>query len=372
MFLSLRFPITYILMVRFDLRKRGGEVGRYEAADGIRGVACLIVLILHSIVILYYGLNGYLVGIPKVGVWLFFVLSAFLLTAKFESGGITAKTILSYVVGRVLRILPLYIGFVFIYWYFGTAGINDSSDVIKSLTLTGSYSHLWTIPVEFKYYALLPFIAFLLMYVKKKRGIATSLATGLVIVLVHQYVWPYWETPFGSPDVFWYISCFVMGSLAAICMSASDKFVTNSRADAVVVLSVFLVFALSPYARFKFFGITPDDYLVNKHVYFGFMCAILVVFLSRGHGVSGALMKKMPLVAVGRWSYPIYLVHWLIIQKIAVFYSGNYIALIASIVLSIAAGGVIHYIIEIPLERFRQYVMRGIVNWNNRRPISAP
>jgi peptidoglycan/LPS O-acetylase OafA/YrhL len=79
--------------------------------DGIRGVACLIVLVLHCVG--FSGIfpsifgDGGMVGIPKVGVWLFFVLSAFLLTLKHLDGPFSIEALTDYSVSRFLRIVPI-------------------------------------------------------------------------------------------------------------------------------------------------------------------------------------------------------------------------------------------------------------------------
>lgn len=51
---------------------------RFEGADGIRGLACLIVLCTHAVAMFFNSTYMALAGMGKVGVWLFFVLSAFL------------------------------------------------------------------------------------------------------------------------------------------------------------------------------------------------------------------------------------------------------------------------------------------------------
>lgn len=337
-------------------------VVRFEAADGIRGVACLIVLILHAVVIFYYGLNGYLTGMPKIGVWLFFVLSAFLLTSKFELDGFSQKSIASYLAGRIFRIIPLYLMFIFVYWHFGTAGINTNEDVIQSIFLSGAYSHLWTIPIEFKYYAILPLVSFALIYAKNKLGLTASLLLGVLVVAAQQYIWPYWQSPAITADVTWFLSCFAVGSMAAICMTTSRRFVTGARADFVAITAIFLMVITSPYIRLKLFGIPPDSYLLNKYVYFSVGCAVVTVFLSHGDGFSGAVMKSYPLRILGRWSYPVYLVHWLIIMKVAALYHGNPMAAFISVIISIGVGGGIHYAVERPIERFRHSLMRKITS----------
>lgn len=336
-------------------------VRKFEGADGVRAVACLIVLVLHSIVLLYQGLDGYLVGIPKVGVWIFFVLSAFLLTSKFDTDGFSVKKICSYAIGRVIRILPLYFLFCVLYRYAGTAGINSDSDLWKAVTLQGGYSHLWTIPVEFKFYLFLPVIALAAIWSRDKAGTFGAVSLGVLLVLFQQFIWPYWLTPSGTAEVRWYFSCFTIGVFAAALFSRIDKFVTGRSADLVVVFFFIIIVCITPYMQYKLFGVAPSDYLINKFVYLGLLCSVFMVFLVSGRGVFGRLMRSKFLLAIGRWSYPIYLVHWLIISELYNWFSFSVTGVLLSIVVSILVGGVIHYVIERPLDKWRASIMKAII-----------
>jgi peptidoglycan/LPS O-acetylase OafA/YrhL len=330
---------------------------RFEGADGLRGIACLIVLTLHALYFFYDGLGGFLYGLPKIGVWLFFVLSAFLLTCKFVSDGFSMASLLSYSIGRVLRILPLYFVFVIAYWWLGTAGIDSSEDLIKAMLLGGTYAHLWTVPVEFKYYLVLPLVAYVLIFSKKKFGATGSLAVGVMIVFAEQWLWPYWETPTANSAVKWYLSCFAMGAIAAMYVEQSARWATARNTDLVAFTFLFVVLLVSPYSRYIFFGVEPGRYLLNKFVYFGVLCAVLVVFVIHGRGMIGVLVGSYFLRQVGRWSYSIYLVHWMVVVKLASIFSGDLLAAVLSIVAALLIGGVIHYVLELPLERFRRLLM---------------
>lgn len=94
----------------------------YAGADGIRGFACLIVLLVHAAALFFNDIYMALAGTGKIGVWLFFVLSAFLLTSKFEQSGFSVFSISAYAMGRALRVLPIFVLVVFLYYVFGTVG----------------------------------------------------------------------------------------------------------------------------------------------------------------------------------------------------------------------------------------------------------
>jgi peptidoglycan/LPS O-acetylase OafA/YrhL len=97
------------------------------------------------------------------------VLSAFLLT--FPLIGRTAKQFrdggfwLSYALRRVLRIFPLYILVLLVSYLFSTRYPTpyviplSGTELLDHLTLQAGKSIYWTVPVEFKYYLVLPFVA---------------------------------------------------------------------------------------------------------------------------------------------------------------------------------------------------------------------
>ncbi|MBC3778047.1 acyltransferase [Pseudomonas sp. SWRI99] len=330
---------------------------KFVGADGLRGIACLIVLVLHSYYFFFDGMNGFITGLPKIGVWLFFVLSAFLLTVKFESEGFSARVLLIYLVGRVMRILPLYIIFVLVYWWWGTAGINTLHDLTQALTLGGTYAHLWTVPVEFKYYIFLPLVAYLLIASKQRFGVAGCFSVGLLLIFLEQILWPYWMTPIANSEVKWYLSSFAFGSLAAMLKSESVKWANARNSDIVALTFLVVVVLISPYSRYKLFGVDPDQYLVNKFVYLSALCAVLMLFVVHGQGMIGRVVRSRLLRSIGFWSYPIYLVHWLIVVKLSSLYPGSLGALFLAVMASLLAGGALHYSLELPLERFRRWVL---------------
>lgn len=333
---------------------------RFVGADGLRGIACLIVLILHSFYFFFDGLNGFITGLPKIGVWLFFVLSAFLLTVKFEMQGFSTQVLLVYMVGRVVRILPLYVLFVLVYWWLGTAGINSVDDLTRALMLGGTYAHLWTVPVEFKYYFFLPVVAFILITSKQRLGAVGCFSVGISLIIVEQMLWPYWNAPTAGSEVKWYLSSFALGSLAAMFRSESVKWASARNSDVVVLAFLIVIVLISPYSRYRLLGLEPDQYLINKFLYLSALCAVLMLFVVHGQGIIGRAVRSQPLRYIGYWSYPIYLVHWLIVVKLSSLYPGSLGALFLAVMVSILAGGIVHYVLEVPLERFRRWSLARI------------
>lgn len=141
------------------------------ALDGVRGFAAAIVLYGHTAGAMGVSWLTPSIVAAKSGVYLFFVLSAFLLTRQFLTANLTKQTtvpfISEYLFRRCARILPLYYIAILAHYAvrFVIPGkscvIHDASAVFKSMLLNRGYGHFWTIPIEFIFYFILPGVALL-------------------------------------------------------------------------------------------------------------------------------------------------------------------------------------------------------------------
>jgi len=148
-----------------DLRDKGNP-GNIAVLDGVRGLAALAVLAEHT---------GVLPGIGAFGVYLFFALSGFLLARPFarqpERAGDFAYMRL-YIMRRLKRILPMY--YLFITVTVLLSQIKPEAAIRHYLFLQGD-SHLWTLPQEMFFYAILPLVVLGMLALKKLPRIVTAL-----------------------------------------------------------------------------------------------------------------------------------------------------------------------------------------------------
>lgn len=329
---------------------------RFPAADGIRGLAVLIVLIVHSMVMFFPKTYDGLAGSGKIGVWLFFVLSAFLLTNNFIQNGFGLKNILSYAVGRIIRIIPLYIITLIIYCEFNYFPLQTAYEIFK---LNSPWGHLWTIAVEFKFYFLLPIIAYVLIKLNEKFGLLISLLSAIAIIALQQWYYPYYEVKPSSTDMVGYISAFIPGMCCAVILSMSN-FRNNTTSDVACLLVLVGIMLSIPQIRSIFFGIPNDGYLLNKHVHFSLAWAVLVYFALSSSGNINRIFSSRVLRQLGKWSFSIYLFHWLIYTQLTNHFIGSYLWATLALFSAILTGGAVYFIIEKPIERFRHIVMRRV------------
>lgn len=193
--------------------------------DGLRGIAVLLVVMTHSkrllglswdqaIVGHYFQAAGTIYG--RTGVYLFFILSSFLLTGQMLRETIDLKHIktwINYGLKRVLRIYPLYLFVLAVYTIFPgfkfTLG-NFTAHVI----LQEALNHFWTIVVEFKYYLFFPFVI-LIIAVLLKRDFKASVLFLLTAIIVTEGANN--VVDFTSRlSILPHIPIFLLGSLAAV------------------------------------------------------------------------------------------------------------------------------------------------------------
>lgn len=155
------------------------------ALDGVRGMAILSVMLLHSneafegtgaIERVFY----YTFALGWIGVDLFFVLSGFLITRNLLSSKGTAHYFRNFYMRRALRIFPLYyssfIGFCYVLPLFSAWNASDiayyrehstwwwlfSSNMLSARDSSeGFLYHFWSVAVEEQFYFLWPLLILL-------------------------------------------------------------------------------------------------------------------------------------------------------------------------------------------------------------------
>ncbi len=335
-----------------------------KEADGIRGVACLSVLIVHTTAITFPATYPYFYGTGKIGVWLFFTLSSFLLTYQLVLRGFSKKVLIDYFISRVLRIYPLFVLIIFVYYYFGTADINTTTDVIDAITFRTGYAHLWTIPVEFKFYFILPVFAFVGNLIHVQYGRWGLLGTGIALSLIHQIYAPYWLLWPNTIETFQYLPAFLFGVVAAI-IKLNDTGSWMAKRGVFIGNGILIgILASTPLMRYFILGIPPSGYLINKYLFISLAWTVFIYSQINSKSLLRSLLISQPLTRLGLYSYSIYLIHWLILNKLASYYPERAATVAAAIFLSILFGFLMYSYIEKPLLSARKHIQTAF----NLRP----
>lgn len=295
-----------------------------RALDGLRGFAVLLVLLSHMSL---HGINliGPLnfAGIGKAGVYLFFALSAFLLTWQAlqleESVRKTGRYWIGYGIRRVLRIYPLYLVVLLVTLLLHMAEQNINPKVtswqqlIDHVVLLDGQHIYWAIPVEFKYYLILPLVTFVLALTTRKHHLY-SLATIMSAITVAAIFWPASETPNNSISLGPYLGIFLLGSLGAAIGPGTLK---NTRlAEPLGWLCLLGAMITIPAIWRSVVDAEASNQVLQKEfLLYGVLWTICIVAsMSRTH--FAAFFELAAWRFLGRVSFSIYLWHYFIVQMV--------------------------------------------------------
>ena len=159
--------------------------GHIPALDGLRGVAILLVMLYHFTQAYLHSLSGVLYKVSHVGwcgVDLFFVLSGFLITGILYDAKSDEHYFQRFYMRRVLRIFPLYYGFLFVIfvllplahhyspfirnhmgeqvWLWSYLTNYDYSLFTHPLINRFHLTHFWSLAVEEQFYLIWPIVVF--------------------------------------------------------------------------------------------------------------------------------------------------------------------------------------------------------------------
>ncbi len=302
--------------------------------DGLRAVAALSVACLHAF--LYTGAAGsaerelpllahvFLFG--QYGVAVFIVVSGFVLSLPVAShpalalrGGTRA-----FMRRRARRILPPYyaalLGFTVL--ILAIPGLEERSgtawdskvpvttgDVLAHAGLVHNLGAsafkidgpLWTVATEWQIYFLLPL---LLIPLWRRLGAASATGLGLAIGVGLHFASPRFDVAHA-----WYLGLFAFGMLAAAAVNGGRPALQLDRLRFASVAAVLGVFAAAVLNR----DFTDaHQWLVEPALGAGVACGLVVLTAQVRAGRPGSVLRLLssrPLVAVGLFSYSLYLVH---------------------------------------------------------------
>lgn len=309
----------------------------------IRGFACLIVVIAHILAnVPAIGVN--VSGCGKIGVWLFFVLSAFLLTWQWLGvEKVTRKNVFQFYCKRFFRIFPCY--FVILLFAFLVGYITDFKTVIKHLFLLEGLGHFWTIPVEFVFYIFVPLFVFILQKLKNKKK---SIIFLVMVGVISGILFPYQKYVENSIQLMWYLPVFMMGMMVAYVFQSFEKKEKKSVVCDILIGVILLgMLCATPYFRKVIFGIEPDRYLQNKYLYFGMAWSVVIVLLQNSRYIRSFLNRSKILYWFGRISFSLYLVHFIVLSKFIVT-SNLFLQSIFVFIISVVLAAILNQFVEDP------------------------
>jgi peptidoglycan/LPS O-acetylase OafA/YrhL len=330
--------------------------------DGVRGLAVLFVIFDHASdegmrIVPDADFNR----VGTYGVYLFFVLSSFLLTYPFldrnreeiKEPGLW----LNYFLRRFLRIVPLYL---LALAFFTFTGDLTWSEFRNHVTLREGRWHFWTIPVEFKFYFLLPILALIIIHALRRSWLLSlGLLVGLWICL-EWLVFPLekaWSLD-RNIRLERSIETFLLGTAAGVAFwffrrtPPSPRFRPWSEAIAGACLAGMILRVPAVYEV-----VAPGEGEIksfdNDHIFCGVLWSLFLVTMLNGSGWIRRAFEWPPLRYLGLVSYSAYLWHRGVIKLVERSSMPPVAELAVAFLSVVAVASITWFLVERPLSRIR-------------------
>ena len=302
-----------------------------DALDGLRGFAVLIVILSHTsnsgmffLPSLNFG------GIGKSGVYLFFLLSSFLLAMPLIRKGaaiFSFHVMYNYWQRRFFRIYPLYTLYLLIgllsTWFFAEIldkhGVGvpfelDMEHFINHITLQEGKGVTWSIAVEFKFYFLLPIIAYIIYVIRSRFGLWASLTLFVILLWLSQEISPQSESTVNDARLLPYMPIFLAGMFLSLVQLEINK--KGKYGESIVVGCKYLgyagvvgIFAMTPLVFSMFGSNVAGNHFHKQFIMYSILWSFVILSAVNSRGVIKSFFELPLLRFYGAISFGIYLFH---------------------------------------------------------------
>ena len=302
--------------------------------NSLRGVACLIVLFAHIFATSSrYGV--YAAGCGKIAVWFFMLLTGMLLILPYTcEGGVTQdsektvsdnppifslKGITTFYAKRIIRIYPVFIVVLVGTYFLGF--FSSPADIIKHLFAIEGWGHFWYMAVIIKFYLIAPVFPIIYLLLRKWKEEKADIFFVMIMTclgILCAIVFPFIKCAENSPQLRWYLPVFIMGMVFQVFQTqlTEKKIIRKKTSLFLVILSIVLILLPTPFFRQLIWGIEPGGYLQNKYLYMGFAWLVGLFGITISDKMKNFLNNESILKWFGKHSYSIYLIHYIILQKL--------------------------------------------------------
>jgi peptidoglycan/LPS O-acetylase OafA/YrhL len=396
---------------------------RFELLDGLRAVAALSVVALHTSVYTTVGparsiatgvARSYTPGWPgafahqlAAGVTVFFLLTGFLLYRPFVVARIAGRSpvpMRDYARRRLLRIVPAYwLALTLLAIWPGLPGAPLGHDWwryygflqdFSGHTLFDGIGTAWSLGTEVSFYLLLPFLALGLGRLTRGRSVSGVIVMELSVLaalsagslLLRLALWS--SHPNLCYTILGTFDWFAIGMAVAVFSAAADHGHGVSRITQAIgrhpsLLWTLSFAAFSLAAAYRVWTGNYDGYSAGPlHLIWAAVALFLLLpaVFPRGHGgVPGRILSIRLLGWLGIISYGVYLWHLPLVPKVGgaasdlvgIRFSGVMLtAVLLGLVVAVAAGcaACSYYFVERPILRFKD----GFHSRRDRPPVRSP
>lgn len=364
------------------------ELDRITELDGVRGFALVMVLWLHCFLVnptnVVARLANSIGGSMFISLDLFFVLSGFLITGILIRTRDVPKRARNFYVRRVLRIFPAYyfvLIFIFLLYPLFYAPLRQALKVEESVYFifyvqnlwhawTNSdpswvgLDHLWSMAVEEQFYLLWPLVVWRTPPALLARVCAWIFLVSVVVKLVLL------GTGATVREVYLPTYCRLEGlaagaGLAALLYTHGVRRTPSWLKAAGLIATAALLFLIFRTSGSKVSPLNMSAHVVVATVAFSWM--IFATVTARPDAIIRRFFRNSVLRFLGRYSYGIYLLHWVVYWQIKYFVldvlgsepntdnTSAIIAGIAIVAVTIVLALVMYHTFEAPVLRLKRF-----------------
>ncbi|QYA27077.1 acyltransferase [Gramella sp. MT6] len=333
-----------------------GKPEHIKSLDGLRGMAVLFVVLAHGSEVtdrIDFILDFTYLG--QLGVFIFFVLSAYLLDMQISKALINGLGNIqywcNYFLRRFLRIFPLFFISLIVYYIsyrFGFVTLNIikyPSGILEHLTFQEAKAMYWSIRVEFQYYFISPLIVYLAF--KLFRWKINHIKAFLVSIVLISTLY-FQQLDFEYFRLVNYIPFFIIGSYLGIIDQLRFRPYSYDLLIPIILGLLITVDSIFPLL------VVDRHYFNISFLTYAILIGLLMVLVKDSKGFFSKIFEWKILRYIGNISYSIYLFHCLFIFILHDYNLGSkYYNSIAYLALTILFSSLTYLLVEYPLSRVR-------------------
>lgn len=339
---------------------------RLPALDGLRGLAVLFVLLSHAskhFPVIHPALNFR--GAGKFGVYLFFLLSAYLLDRQIALAMRHGERNYwgNYFLRRVLRVYPLFTVALLLHLLLTRAGITTVigtwQDVAAHLALREGKGVFWSIPVEMTYYLVSPVIMIICGLVLCWRP---ALVYGFLAGLIAAAAWLSASGRLPPGTLIDYLPIFLMGAISAVqeVLAPPQEQRGGLAVDVAALVATAIILATVPAVSTALFGSRFRLNSAEMRLLAAACWATLLFAAVRGSPIVRAVLERPSLRFLGLISFSAYLFHYPIISFVAGLPIPTGMKFPLFMLLTLGISYLTYRCIEKPLARIRLPALRRL------------
>ena len=323
---------------------------RYHSLDFWRGVACLLVIVYHSVFYMsrkdigvFWSSFAYVVDFFWLGVPLFFVISGYCIAAAVDSARQRSFSVKSYFLRRFRRIYPPFWTFVALtalvvvivehlakthIFFDNIHPIANPFSLnitqwLGNLTLTEQWranvssvprhlfvGHAWTLCYEEQFYAVMGLI---LLAFPRRFFTATAVVTGLCLVARH--LLPTMGLPVKG---FFFDGQWLMFAAGILVYRHVNYGRVERNWRPILLLCVGIIYSLRDFDPTRALLYQPH---IDLSAIFALLFAIVLLFLHKYDDQIASCSLLRPIATCGTMCYSLYLIHWPVTKLISHIFS---------------------------------------------------